>query len=101
MSMPAGHEFNGAKDVLQFRLIQAAKEKHKFHNNINANNFDKIVMKNVNRMEVDEEGVDVRHVNKNALNEKLVDAGNSNDNNFHRRRNSNSRGSLVVKKTIH
>ena len=100
MLMPAGHEFNGAKDVLQFKLIQAAKEKHKFHNNINDNNFDKVVMKNANRMDVDEEGVNVRHVNKNALKEKLVDVDNNNDNNFRRRRNSDSKGSFVVKKRI-
>ena len=46
MLMPTGCEFNGSKDVLQFKLIQAAKERSKIHSNNIDNNYEKVMIKN-------------------------------------------------------
>ena len=70
MLMPAGNEFNGCKDVLQFKLIQAAKEKNKIQNNNFTRNVEKF-------SHMDDDEMDRKHMRKRIKQDD--DYGNSRD----------------------
>ena len=76
MLMPTGCEFNGSKDVLQFKLIQAAKERNIIHSNNIDNNYEKVMIKN-NDMEMNEEDPKIKRVNKKRHRVELMDMDNN------------------------